>query len=256
MEVSNIEYFINDLKNLREKWDQLWNEATVVVSSLDAEVKLSKGRAAPSKTKTKRKRFHNETPVENVSEESESGYFKIHIFYVLIDSVIGGLTVRFDAAKSINDIFNCLWQYKELPEADLSDRAIASSRMYPSDLSEGIRQELNYLRSVHDGNFEEKSSLPPLKLLNKLYEFKLHSLFPNVCVALRIFLSMPATVATAERSFSKLKLVKSYLHTTMFQDRLVDLARLSIEHELANSFNFDNVIQNFARRKARKVHLI
>ena len=77
-----------------------------------------------------------------------------------------------------------------------------------------------------------------------------------MCVALRIFLSMPPTVATAERSFSKLKLIKNYLRTTMLQDRLVDLARLSIEHELANSINFDILIQNFARRKARKVPLI
>ena len=155
-------------------------------------------------------------------EESESEYFKMHIFYVLIDNVIAGLTVRFEAAKSINDIFNCLWQYKELSETDISYRGAALSEMYPSDISEDISHELNYLRSVHDSNFEGQSSLPPLKLLNKLYEFKLHSLFPNVCVALRIFLSMPATVATAERSFSKLKLIKNYLRTTMLQDRLVD----------------------------------
>ena len=215
---------------------------------MNVEVRLSQGRAASLK---KRKRFHDEASVENVEDVSESEYFKLNVFYVLIDSVIAGLTVRFETAKCISDIFNCLWQYKEMSDEELSNRAKALTKLYPSDISENIHQELKDLPSVHDGNFDGQSSLPPLKLLNKLYEFKLHSLFPNVCVALRIFLSVPASVATAERSFSKLKFVKNYLRTTMLQDRLVDMARLSIEHELANSIKFDTVIQNFAHSQER-----
>lgn len=51
VEVKNIESLITDLKSLRDKWDQLWKEATSVASSLDVEVKLYRGRAAPSKKK-------------------------------------------------------------------------------------------------------------------------------------------------------------------------------------------------------------
>jgi 20S proteasome alpha/beta subunit len=53
-----------------------------------------------------------------------------------------------------------------------------------------------------------------------------------------ILLTIPDTVASAERSFSKLKLVKNYLRSTMSQDRLVDLARLSIESEIELSCIF------------------
>jgi len=35
-------------------------------------------------------------------------------------------------------------------------------------------------------------------------------LFPNVCIILRIFLTIPAEVASAERFFSKLKLEKKF----------------------------------------------
>ena len=56
-------------------------------------------------------------------------------------------------------------------------------------------------------------------------------------------------------SFSKLKLVKNDLRSTMSQDRLVDLARLSIESEIAKKISFDNVITNFALKKARKAPL-
>ena len=57
-------------------------------------------------------------------------------------------------------------------------------------------------------------------------------LFPNVCISLRILLTIPATVASAERFFSKLKLVKNYLRSAMSQAQLVDLTRLNIELSL------------------------
>jgi 20S proteasome alpha/beta subunit len=94
-------------------------------------------------------------------------------------------------------------------------------------------------------------------LLNSLYQYKLENLFPNgqIFVSLRILLTIPATLASAERSFSKLKLEKSYLRSTMSQDHLVDLARLSIESEIARKINFDNVITRFALKKTRKAPL-
>ena len=97
-----------------------------------------------------------------------------------------------------------------------------------------------------------RDQLRPLDLLNSLYQYKLENLFPNICVSLRILLTIPATVASEERSFSKLKIVKNYLRSTMSQDRLVDLARLSIESEIARKINFDNVITRFALKKARE----
>jgi hypothetical protein len=51
----------------------------------------------------------------------------------------------------------------------------------------------------------------------------------NVSVAYRILLSIPVTVASSEISFSKLKLLKNYLRSTMSQERLNDLATCTIE---------------------------
>ncbi|KAJ8352087.1 hypothetical protein SKAU_G00235630 [Synaphobranchus kaupii] len=53
----------------------------------------------------------------------------------------------------------------------------------------------------------------------------------------RILLTLPVTVASGERSFSKLKLIKNYLRTTMMQERLNGLATISIESELGQEID-------------------
>ena len=60
------------------------------------------------------------------------------------------------------------------------------------------------------------------------------------------------SVASAERSFSKLKLIKTYLRSTMSQDRLNGLAIMSIERVIGRTLNYDQPIDNFADAKARK----
>jgi hypothetical protein len=66
---------------------------------------------------------------------------------------------------------------------------------------------------------------------------------------------MPVTVASCERSFYKLKLIKTYLRNSMCQERLAGLSIISIEHELSREVDIDNLVQQFATEKARKVNL-
>lgn len=77
-------------------------------------------------------------------------------------------------------------------------------------------------------------------------------MFPNVVIALRVFCSIPVTVAQGERSFSCLSRVKSVLRSTMTQERLTDLGLLAIESELAKRCDFSSVIEIFASRKSRR----
>jgi len=78
-------------------------------------------------------------------------------------------------------------------------------------------------------------------------------IFPNLTVALRILLTLPVTVASGERSFSKLKLIKNYLRTTMTQKRLVNPSILSIEKEIAADIDLTSIVREFAEAKARRV---
>ena len=59
-------------------------------------------------------------------------------------------------------------------------------------------------------------------------------------------LTIPVSITSTERSFLKLKLIKSYLRSTMSQQRLNGLALLSIEKDFLNEINYDNLKDNFA----------
>ena len=77
--------------------------------------------------------------------------------------------------------------------------------------------------------------------------------YPNAWITYRILLTISVTVASAEISFSKLKLIKSYLRSTMSQERLNGLAMLSIEKDLADKFDYSSLIETFAAKNARRV---
>ena len=106
--------------------------------------------------------------------------------------------------------------------------------------------ELKVLKEVLQRN--ENS---PINVLN--YIKRLES-FPNACITFRILLTIPLTIASAKRSFLKLKLIKFYLRSTISQERLSRLAILSIEKEMLAKLECKNLISNFASQKATKIN--
>lgn len=145
--------------------------------------------------------------------------------------------------------------------------------LYSTEISLDQCQRLEKkLTSVHDGSkdldgdalhseihsfqvlmVENEGKKTPLEFLNKIQSVGLAPIYPNLTTALKIFLTLPVTVASAESSFSKLKLTKNYLRTTMGQERLTNLATISIESELMENIPQESVIRKFAEAKARQV---
>jgi hypothetical protein len=76
--------------------------------------------------------------------------------------------------------------------------------------------------------------------------------YPNISIAYRILFTIPVTVASAERSFSKLKLLKNYLRPTMSQEPLNVLATLCIEKRLLDEIDTNTIIDDFASRNVRR----
>jgi hypothetical protein len=99
-----------------------------------------------------------------------------------------------------------------------------------------------------------QSALPDREMTAmEIFEFVTESdCYPSTSIAYRILFTMPVTVASAERSFSKLKLLKNYLRSTMSQERLNGLATLCIEKGLLDGIDIETIITDFASRNVTR----
>lgn len=82
----------------------------------------------------------------------------------------------------------------------------------------------------------QKHSTRPCCILG--HQLSFHSKTRTACEAL-----CPVTVASIERSFSKLKLIKTCMRSTMNQDKLSKLAILSIESQRARQMDITDIMR-------------
>lgn len=101
---------------------------------------------------------------------------------------------------------------------------------------------------------EFKGCCGALALYQVLLNYNLQETFSETVALLNILITTPMTTAEAERCFSTLKRIKTFLRNAMGQERLNALAMLSMERELVRKmpdFN-ERVIDQFAALKDRR----
>ena len=79
--------------------------------------------------------------------------------------------------------------------------------------------------------------------------------YPNISVLLAIACTLPVTTCETERSNSQLKLLKTYLRSTMTEERLSSLAVIKIHREMIADLDFDKLVVEFANRHPRRMAL-
>lgn len=251
VETKNLNDLIEELKVLRDRWSNLYTEAKLVAGnmaeSVDCETDFKEKRLK------KRKIFHDETRDGTEYQlKNEEERFRIDVFFKILDSVLGGLSQRFQFAGKISNLFQCLWKYIEEDDSFIEQQCLSLCQTYKEDIEMEILNEFKHLKSIHRTNLGEQT-LQPLSLINALRKNKLDSLFPNITTAIRLFCCIPVSVSQGERSFSLMKRIKSANRSTMTQDRMNDLSILAMESDLARSLKYDDIIEDFAGKKARRV---
>lgn len=122
---------------------------------------------------------------------------------------------------------------------------------YEEDFSNDLPNQLIRLKYCLKN---EIGSITTIKQLAELLiiDSPVSSSFPDVCTACILSLTMTVTVVEAERSFSKQKIIKTYLRSSMGQERLRSLSLLSIENNEARKLNVKSIIDIFSEEKVRK----
>lgn len=116
----------------------------------------------------------------------------------------------------------------------------------------------NISSESEEKDYEENVILPMRKSINpinfgslktifKVFQNgSLGTIFPSLDAALKISLTIPLSSASTERSFSKLKIIKSRLRTTMSQHRLEELMIISCERDISDVIDEEEVLRKFA----------
>jgi len=176
----------------------------------------------------------------------------------MLDKIYTEMNNRFISLKELDSRFGFLLNIKELMTPKnasiLKTKCIHMGSFYNTDLD-----GLELFNEVMDcqtllktrADIELSTSEDLLRFIVQYGD----DVFPNLRVGLQILLTVATSIASCERSFSKLKLIMTYLRSSMGQDRLSALALLSVEQEALDSINFEEIIDKFAAAKARKISL-
>lgn len=249
--LNRIKIFLTDMRS-DYGFINLLNEAKKIAQEMDAEISFP----AVHTVRPRRKKTFYEYEQKDEPIQSPELHFKVNLYFYILDIAISKLDERFQDLETHVESFGFLnnlsvfskeeiMKYCTNLETKLTDPETKNLDINAIDLY----NEIDIL-SIYITN---KNNMSAKEVLAYLVANELKGIFPNLFVALRIFLTMPVTVAHGERSFSKLKLIKNYLRSTMSQSRLTNLAIISIEEDICFNLDVTDLVREFALNKARKV---
>ena len=119
--------------------------------------------------------------------------------------------------------------------------------IFCGDTLAAIESEIALLKDM----FTREEELP--KTLLEFYVFMSpHKiLFPRIFTAIQVAATVPVSSSSAERSFSALKRIKSYLRSTMSEERGSDLGVLHVNRNILSLIDEEDILNRFAEKNRR-----
>ncbi|XP_050897880.1 uncharacterized protein LOC127104761 [Lathyrus oleraceus] len=242
---------INSVSKLLQEKDMLIDVAMQKIKGLISYFEGYRETSFIRRIIKRKRKFDENLNIPSV-ELSEEESFRVNYFLYLVDQAVVSLNKRFEQYQEYESIFGFLFTSHKL---QLLDDATLKS------CCTNFEQTLKHNeQSDIDGNefFAElkllREMLPEetIRPTDILLFLKGLDCFPNTVIAYRILLTIPMTIASAERSFSKLKLLKAYLRSTMSQERLNGLALIAIENDILETIKYEDLVDDFASKSVRK----
>lgn len=225
---------MRDERNDPAVWDALYGKAVEMADEFDL---------IPCTPRRAGRQIHRANhPVQEPQE-----YWKVSLFYVFLDHLVQELESRLIQHE---DRFLAEYLVPVKLHELTSDHIEKISNTYGDDI--GTPEELEREISRWKTRWTMSETKP--KTLHETLVNTNKDLYPNISVIISILLTMPASTATAERSFSAMNRIKTYLRTTMRTDRLSALALLHIYRDVP--IDRQNVITKFASLKGRKLDFL
>ena len=212
-------------------------------------------------TKRKRKTNVRLAPLDCAQapeiELGPSDTFRTQSFIPVIDNLDTELRKRLEAYKLVYERFGFLNNLDKLSDEEMLAASKKLLQIYRNDLDDNLGNELiqfKHFSMQFNEEYERKKETISRErwMYQLLFDYNLKNCFPNLEITLRMYLSLMITNSSAERSFSKLKLIKNRLRTSMTEDRLNFLSLLSIENDVLKQVKHEDIIKEFIEKKIRR----
>ena len=180
------------------------------------------------------------------------------LYFEFLDLTINTVRSRFDqpGIDLCTKIENAIVQSLTQNDRDVDDQEM-------SDGESGVKKDLKDVCTHFDGDIDYKRLLRQLAVLRDTCHDKdirnmrdvsehlktmaaLHrDVFSELTLLTKLFLVVPVSSATAERSFSAMRRLKTYLRSTMSTERLNSVMTLHVHKDLLDCIDDSAVIKDF-----------
>lgn len=228
--VQKIKNFQHTIASKRNEFERFWEKASLMKNLDPPKIRQKVGDANDYKVTYRR------------------------LFYEIMDTINMQLDSRF---KNFNQLqFLELCNFKKLKGNQFPKNALLSLKESYGNFFDvvALRSELTVVYSLE--NNENVKTENANEFLNFVKENDLEHAYSEVTKLCQLVLTIPASSASVERTFSALKRIKTYVRNSTGQERLSKLALLSIEKELLSELNlneifYNDVIADFAKKQRR-----
>ena len=151
----------------------------------------------------------------DVVQQSPRDIFRTKSFLPVIDQLIVLMNERISAYEDVDERFGFLAEMITMEPSQLEPKAKNLVHQYRDDLDLNLANKLIHLATFAKHYEKKKGESNKIFLYRIILQNNVQSTFCNAEVELRIYLSMMVTNCSGERSFSKLKIIKNRLRTSM-----------------------------------------
>lgn len=219
--------------------DEIIKDATVVAEKVGLEEDITSMPRIVGK-----QRHRSNHPAESPSE-----FWKRSLIIPYLDSVITSLETRFAEENTPSFALSKLHpaQMQTMSVENLTETCETIAQFYNLP---NIKIEVELWQQF----WQNKPNSTDQTVVDILKEAK--PFFPDTEKALKILIALPCTTCTVERSFSSLRRLKTWLRSTMSENRLNGLAMMSVHRKLihGNLQDFNNKVVEKFTMNPRKLY--
>jgi len=245
LQTKNLDFFFatTKIKELREILSTTRNDANQyfnIISNNVVEMMSKLGTELKLLRTTKRQTYRNNI---EVNLEDSQGYWRISIYIPILDEVIKDFDNKFssDNMQCFNlnflmpsNLIKCFKNTEQLNQSikDISNQYSELFGESTFSIQQKLKEELNLLKNKLKSDTNLTTITSAITFLDNLG----CDYFPVFSLFIKILITLPISITTAERSFSSLRLLKTWLRSRMSEERLTGIALLYI-HKNINIHN-------------------